>query len=175
MSDEPEDQPEGMWDAIYGALLSAFFILLLLLALGAFAVSLTGCTQQDRQAFGSVHTRRQMREIPTADGGKLVLEETWTETEDQATTKTGFDPVIGNALKSGLGAVGAAATGDWSKAITLGVGALATAAAGYAATQRARAVAASDLADHHAEIAAKHEADAADGWAKFAALAQAKA
>lgn len=175
MSDEPEDQPEGMWDALYGALLSVFFILLLLLALGAFAVSLTGCTQQDRQAFGSVHTRRQMREVPAADGGKLVLEETWTETEDQATTKSGFDPAIADGLKGAGTVVAKAATGDWTGAIVAGVGLLSTAAAGYAAVQRGKANAASDLADHHAEIAAKHEADAADGWAKFAALAQAKA
>lgn len=125
---------------------------------------LCGCTQQDRVATGTVHFMRQAREAPTADGGKAVLEESWTETKDQATTKTGFDPAIGNALMATAGVVTKAAAGDWSGAVAGVVGLAVTAAAGYAATQRSKAIAATNRADEHA-------ADAADGWGKFHALA----
>lgn len=124
-------------------------------------LSLCGCTQQDRVASGTIHVMRQVRETPTADGGKVVLEESWTETKDQATTKTGFDPAVGAALQAGVGAVSAAARGDYGDAAVKGIAALSLAAAAW---QGAKARGADRRADEHKD-------DAADGWGKFATLA----
>lgn len=130
-----------------------------LLLLGILAVS--GCTQQDRVATGTIHFMRQVRETPTADGGKVVLEETWTETKDQSTTKTGFDPAIGAALQAGVGAVSSAIRGDYADATVKGIAALSLAAAAW---QGARA-------RGEGKRAEEHKNDAADGWGKFSALA----
>lgn len=122
------------------------------------SLCLTSCTQQDRTASGTVHTRRETRTTPTADGGAVTLEETWTESADQSTTKTSFDPAIGAALTGAGMIVAKAATGDWTGAIAGAVGLAATVAAGYASAQRAKANAATARAE-------EHKADAAEGWA----------
>lgn len=126
----------------------------------------SGCMQSERASTGAAHSKTQTREIPTADGGKLIMQESWTETDEQSTTKTGFDPAITTALSTGLAAVGKAATGDWSGAIESVLAGGSILAATYAANQRAKATSANQRAD-------EHKADAAEGWANFKEAASA--
>src|ERR1700758_1755265 len=104
------------------ALIACMLALLVLL-------TLPGCTLSQRDAQGTAHTRVVRHEEPTATGGKLTLEETWSETADSSTTTHGFDPAITDGLQQAGQAALAVARGDYGNAITYGLGAVASAAA----------------------------------------------
>lgn len=139
------------------ALCAAPWVLLCWLVIGAVLLACCGgCTQQDRAASGTGHTRRMMRQWTDPAGVTTTLEETWSETAEQSKTTSGFDPAITAGIQAGVGAVSAAARGDWSDALVKGA---AAASLAYAAWQGSKAKGETKRADEHKE-------DAAEGWAK---------
>jgi len=121
------------------------------------ASMLMGCTQAERQAASTGHTRRVVRSWTDPSGVTTTLEESWTETAEEAKERRGLDPAAMAGLQQAGGAVMAAARGDMAQTISLGVGALATIAAAWAGAK----------AKGESRRAEEHKADAAEGWAKF--------
>jgi hypothetical protein len=136
----------------------------LLLGLLAVIACCTGCTKEEREAQVATHRYRKVREEPTATGGKVTLEEEWTDTEEHSSKTTGLDDQWAQVAQAGGGAVAAAASGDYAGAAVKGIAALSLVAAAWNARG---SKAANQLADAANQRADEHKADATEGWAKF--------